>query len=106
VLLQASARAYGALATSLQQAQQQAQELAAAQQLLQPDQQGVPVLDARKPGSSSQVRRTQRRGAAAHGWATAAAADGFPGAVALSSQQVQRAAFAVRTCCCLMRSML
>jgi hypothetical protein len=48
VLLQASARAYAALANSLQQAQQQG---------LQPGQQGVPVMDARGQGSSSQVRQ-------------------------------------------------
>jgi hypothetical protein len=57
VLLQASARAYSALATALQQAQQQTQQLTATQQVLQSDQQGVPLLDARRQGSSSQVRR-------------------------------------------------
>jgi hypothetical protein len=57
VLLQASARAYSALASALQQAQQQTQQLAATQQALQPGQQGVPLLDARRQGSSSQVRR-------------------------------------------------
>jgi hypothetical protein len=60
VLLQATARSYSELANALQQHQQQAQQLAAAQQVLQPDQQGVPVLDARGQHSSSQVGTQDR----------------------------------------------
>ncbi|WIA29910.1 hypothetical protein OEZ86_000010 [Tetradesmus obliquus] len=67
VLLQATARSYSALASALQQHQQQAQQLAAAQQVLQPGQQGVPVMDARGQHSSSQevadwLRRQQAEG--------------------------------------------
>ncbi|WIA15803.1 hypothetical protein OEZ85_002411 [Tetradesmus obliquus] len=64
VLLQATASSYSALASALQQQQQQ---LAAGQQELSPGQQGVPVMDARGQHSSSQevadwLRRQQAEG--------------------------------------------